>query len=105
MVPKPCLTCGMPTEHGSYCRLHRRQQGGTGQRGSTRKWRRTRQLVLARDGHRCTDITDGVRCPNTEDLSVDHIVPKARGGTDLQTNLRTLCATHHKARHGRKAAA
>jgi 5-methylcytosine-specific restriction endonuclease McrA len=35
------------------------------------------------------------RCPITDDLHVDHILPVKLGGDDRDQNLRTLCATHN----------
>ncbi len=32
-----------------------------------------------------------VVCGRTEDLAIDHIVPRARGGGDEEENLQTLC--------------
>jgi hypothetical protein len=50
---------------------------------------RLRFLVLRRDGFRCqlcgATAADGVR------LEVDHRVPRAKGGTDAEANLWTLC--------------
>lgn len=62
-------------------------------RGSTRRWRRRRPWILARDGYRCRvpDFTaDGSSCgaPATE---VDHIVPESLGGDDSDGNLRAAC--------------
>ncbi len=45
----------------------------------------TRNKVLDRDGHRC------VNCGSTNYLSIDHIVPRSRGGDDSESNLQTLC--------------
>jgi len=53
-------------------------------RGSTRAWRRTRAAVLARDGRRCRYCG---KWANT----VDHVVPRARGGTDQPSNLVAAC--------------
>jgi hypothetical protein len=44
-----------------------------------------RSFVYERDGHRC------VECLTTDDLTLDHIWPWSRGGSDEPENLRTLC--------------
>jgi 5-methylcytosine-specific restriction endonuclease McrA len=44
-----------------------------------------RALVYARDGFVC------VECGAAEGLSLDHIYPWSLGGSDHETNLRTLC--------------
>lgn len=44
-----------------------------------------RALVFARDDLRC------VRCGSDVYLTIDHIIPLARGGTDDIENLQTLC--------------
>lgn len=44
-----------------------------------------RAAVYARDGHRC------VLCGTGDDLSLDHLVPWARGGSDAPANLQTMC--------------
>jgi 5-methylcytosine-specific restriction endonuclease McrA len=41
--------------------------------------------VFARDGHRC------VACGSSENLTVDHILARALGGSDALWNLQTLC--------------
>ena len=41
--------------------------------------------VLDRDGHKCS------YCGSTYDLTIDHIIPVAKGGTSIIENLRTLC--------------
>jgi hypothetical protein len=47
--------------------------------------RAVRHLVYERDEYRC------VHCGDTEQLSLDHIIPWALGGGDDPENLRTLC--------------
>jgi len=44
-----------------------------------------RMAVITRDGFACQ------RCAQREQLSVDHIVPRSRGGMDTLDNLQTLC--------------
>ncbi len=41
-------------------------------------------------------------CGATKKLEHHHIIPKADGGTDDETNLLTLCSKHHAAIHGMK---
>ncbi len=41
------------------------------------------------------DPVTGQRCNSTHNLQVDHIVPKAKGGTNQLSNLRCLCRLHN----------
>ena len=63
--------------------------------GSTRRWRRLRTFVLARDGGRCQ------RCGSRIRPECHHVVPMAAGGRDEPANLRTLCRACHDGLHGR----
>ena len=45
----------------------------------------TRRNVLRRDGHRCQ------YCGGTERLTIDHVLPKSRGGPDAWENLVAAC--------------
>lgn len=47
--------------------------------------RAVRMQVYDRDGRAC------VECSSTDDLSLDHIWPWSKGGSDELENLRTLC--------------
>lgn len=65
--------------------------------GSTRAWRRLRAFVLDRDGWRCqlpADDRPGQLCLDLAE-HVDHVTPRALGGTDDPANLRAACATHN----------
>lgn len=42
-------------------------------------------VITARDGHFCQD------CGKTDDLTLDHIQPMAKGGSDDPSNLQWLC--------------
>jgi 5-methylcytosine-specific restriction endonuclease McrA len=59
--------------------------------------RATRRAVFERDGERCT-FTDaeGHRCPATTLLELDHVIPRARGGTSEVGNLRVRCGAHNR---------
>ncbi|MEM7657809.1 MAG: HNH endonuclease [Bacteroidota bacterium] len=45
----------------------------------------TRQNLFKRDGNRC------VYCDSTERLTVDHLIPRAKGGRTIWNNLVTAC--------------
>ena len=45
----------------------------------------TRQNIFKRDGSRCG------YCHSREDLTIDHVIPKAMGGKDTWENLITAC--------------
>lgn len=44
-----------------------------------------REIIFARDGNKC------IRCGSVEYLTLDHIIPKSRGGSNDDDNLQTLC--------------
>lgn len=46
---------------------------------------KVRWRVFKRDGHKCCN------CGADEDLTVDHITPRSKGGDDSEDNLQTLC--------------
>jgi 5-methylcytosine-specific restriction endonuclease McrA len=51
-----------------------------------------RESIKARDGHKC------VYCGSSENLTVDHIRPKSKGGTDTADNLVTACRPCNQAK-------
>ncbi len=44
-----------------------------------------RESIFRRDGYRCK------HCQTNDDLTIDHIVPRSKGGLDHKSNLQTLC--------------
>jgi 5-methylcytosine-specific restriction endonuclease McrA len=44
-----------------------------------------KQQIFERDGHQCR------YCGDTEDLTLDHVRPKSRGGQHVSSNLVTAC--------------
>jgi 5-methylcytosine-specific restriction protein A len=76
-----------------------------GQGRGGRPWRRLREQILVRDMYRC-------RCEECEPKpllerapasEVDHITPKAEGGTDDPRNLRAINTEHHKRKTAQEA--
>lgn len=65
------------------------------QRGYGWAWEKLRKVILARDNYLCQACLeqDGRATPATH---CDHIVSKAKGGTDDPSNLRALCAPCHQ---------
>ena len=75
---------------------YNRRRGSAAKRGYDRKWRKTRARIIARD-----PICRAPGCihPSTD---VDHIVPKALGGSDDDDNLQGLCKTCHSRKTARE---
>ena len=66
-----------------------KQSWGKGRGG--RPWRRLKQKIHLRDQWTCC------QCGHvTTQLELDHIVNVAKGGTDDEANLQSLCAPCHK---------
>lgn len=57
-----------------------------------------KEAVLRRDEGKCTwRAPDGTVCGSTRGVEVDHIVPRAKGGSSIDlNNLRTLCCSHNQ---------
>lgn len=57
----------------------------------------TRREVFERDGEQCTFVdAEGTRCSETGMLELDHVDPKARGGSSGAENLRVRCRAHNQ---------
>lgn len=69
-------------------------RGTRQQRGYGAEWERTRKRVLVRDEYLCQPCQRAGRDRLATD--VDHVIPKARGGTDGLGNLQAICRTCHR---------
>ena len=58
----------------------------------------TRVDVLRRDNHRC--VYCGVSAKKAE-LEIDHIIPFSKGGSNVMSNLQTLCSDCNKGKSNR----
>jgi 5-methylcytosine-specific restriction protein A len=109
-TPKACRVRGCrhtTTDPSGYCESHKSEgwkQYKPGQsrhqRGYGSKWDAIRERVLKRDKGLCQLClrVSVVR----EAKTVDHIIPKAHGGTDADCNLQSLCWPCHKAKTARE---
>ena len=57
-----------------------------------------RDAIFERDGEVCAE------CGATDDLTIDHIMPKSLGGTNDEDNLRVLCRRCNSAKNNRVSA-
>lgn len=71
------------------------------ERGYGTDWDKRRARILNRDKRLCLECKRQGRV-NTGN-HVDHIKPKAQGGTDADENLQTLCRPHHDEKTARDA--
>lgn len=63
---------------------------------NSRHWKeKIRPIVLEMYGYQC------VTCGTSEDLTIDHIIPKSKGGTDELENLRVMCRSHNAQKNAR----
>lgn len=61
-------------------------------------WFPTRIAIYMRDGERC------LACGVTDGLSLDHVIPRSRGGHNRPDNLVTLCTRCNRERYMRSVA-
>jgi 5-methylcytosine-specific restriction protein A len=95
---KPCIDCGVEYTYRSRCdscqSVYESRRGKTTERGYGSLWQRMARAHLRR--HRSC-----VQCGRTDDLTVDHIVPIAKGGKSDSHNLQTLCRSCNSAKRDR----
>lgn len=63
-------------------------------------WNRLRLAVLERDGWVCSTCGKALE---GDDATVDHVIPKAAGGTDDTSNLVSMCRTCNASKGDRPA--
>lgn len=77
------------------------QRGNRHQRGYGWGWEQTRERILERDAGLCQEHKR--RGQIVAGREVDHITPKALGGTDSDANLQTLCTECHRTKTARES--
>lgn len=104
-IPRQCRVPGCPrttTEANGFCTEHQSRatgwtnprRGSSSERGYGWRWRKLRAQILERDKGLCQPcMRDGRVMPA---VAVDHIVPKAEGGTDEPENLEAICKRCHQ---------
>ncbi len=68
--------------------------------GTTKLTMTLKRKVHHAHNSQCTHVDqNGERCTQRRHLDIHHIIPKANGGTDDESNLTILCSGHHRAHH------
>lgn len=68
-------------------------RGSSSERGYGWDWQKARELAIRRDLGLCVPCLKQGR--TTAFAQVDHVIPKAQGGTDDPENLQCICADCH----------
>lgn len=102
-APRPCPHpgCGVLVRDGSgRCANHPKagsfadkKRGNRHERGYGNDWTKLRNVIMRRDSYLCQVCLAVGRV--TPAHAVDHIVPKANGGTDDPNNLQSICKPCH----------
>jgi len=106
-APKLCSWpgCSRLTDR-RHCADHRReferQRGSAASRGYDKRWQKLRRSILSGEPL-CRECQKKGR--TTLATEVDHIVPKAQGGSDRRANLQPLCRDCHQAKNHADVAA
>lgn len=104
-IARPCRKARCPgttTDRQGYCSEHQEsnwngwqeRKGSASQRGYGGQWQKLRKVILERDNYLCQACLDNGTL--REGSHVDHMKPKAQGGTDAPDNLQTLCVECHR---------
>ena len=87
LLPRPCVDCGVivrATRCVQCARAKERKRITRTARGYDSMWRDLSRRMRAAQPW-CS------KCGSTKDLTLDHIIPLARGGTNDQSNAQVLC--------------
>jgi 5-methylcytosine-specific restriction protein A len=97
------------SQYQGYCEEHKdkagwhlneRSKGNRHIRGYGSEWDRLKPIAMKRDSYLCQScIKKGIA---TAAAQVDHIKPKALGGTDALSNLQCLCDACHRDKTARE---
>ncbi|HGJ5855658.1 HNH endonuclease [Arsenophonus nasoniae] len=104
-IPRACRKRGCAkttTDRSGYCEAHRSQGWENHQQGKNRhqrgygtRWDKLRMQILKRDKYLCQACLKNSLATTAK--TVDHIIAKAHGGSDAESNLQSLCwPCHHK---------
>lgn len=109
MTRRPCLDCGelhlnpsrCPACQRRYDRARDEARGSASARGYGYRWRRLTARILAEHRAAYGNVCPGwMREPHrAEVLTVDHIIPRAAGGSDERSNLQVLCRVCNSTKH------
>lgn len=77
------------------------RRGSRHERGYGTEWEKLRKRILERDSNLCQQhLSEGLVVVGNQ---VDHTIPKSQGGTDHESNLKTLCEACHRAKTQRES--
>lgn len=111
MRKRPCLICSVLTTNPSRCDVHQREaereraarRPSTTARGYDRVYYALRKELLAKwigtYGYVCPGWKRDTHTAKT--LTLDHIIPLSKGGTNTRDNLRVLCKGCNSAKRDR----
>ena len=105
-LPRPCLQCDRLHLNTTRCPTHKHSEGKRSGAYADPTYKRNRKHLMAEHlrthGYKCPGAPDLDHPPHPcTDLTADHIIPIAEGGTHALSNLRVLCKSANSARNGR----
>ncbi len=83
-----CYNCGsIDWSSGTLVPLHVKPVGVIEHKFLSKRISNKRHAIYSRDGYKC------LKCGQTDinELSLDHVIPKSKGGSNDEHNLQTLC--------------